>query len=294
MDHTYDYFYRGVGLASGLLSVSAGPGGAAVGARLSAIGGVLTFADEVILKPAEPIDSTEQWTQVVSAQLSEMFSTTQGFLKGVNDKLFGGSSAFDLRDLVERLQTSGQLPNDGLDPIVQNFKDGSFLGDPVASTLGFAFTDGLDRVKHSLIANLFRGQNFYVFIDTTIAPENCGTFGNRLVNGQCAMLSHRDRSTGGAGSTTPVSAEIMAKLEDESLGYNVNLQQMYDNAVDCNSQQLDTSVILGDGYPKCFWSLPVVGVDGPDVCLLLKVGMAAAEGIAAGLGIIRARCEGDS
>lgn len=179
--------------------------------------------------------------------------------------------------------------SEGNNAITNVFGTGAFLADLAENDLDDALDAGLDRVKQSLVAGLLRAQNFYVHIDTTRSADACGDAGSRVVNGQCAIISKRAGSSS-EGDTEPVDEEILLKLDDPNAGYNVDLNELYQNAINCNGAMLDTTVTFGDGLPKCFWSLPILKTDGPGVCSLIEDDIASAQGYAAGLALTRDSC----
>ncbi|KAK5169083.1 uncharacterized protein LTR77_006392 [Saxophila tyrrhenica] len=269
------------GTAAGAAAIGAAAG--PIGAILGLIGGALFL--ETSLDPlSQPVDMTDEWRTVVSDQLGGTFTKAADLIEKLNSKLFGGDADLDLSAVLQSTGTT----SDGLDPIAQIFSSGAFLEDLDESPLDDALAAGYARIKQNLVAGLMRAQNFYVFINTQLAEADCTDTGSRFINNECMIISKRVDSPGG---TKPVAAEILLKLDDPNAGYNIDPVEMYQNAVDCNSNQLDTSVIFGEGLPKCFWSLPILRVDGPSVCALIPEDLYSAQGYSAGVALTRSKCQ---
>ncbi|KAK5163136.1 uncharacterized protein LTR77_010920 [Saxophila tyrrhenica] len=254
---------------------------------LNIVGGALGFANAVN-PPAEPIDSTDEWQRVLSDQLGATFTSAADAIEGINSKLFGGDADYDLDGLVSSLRSAGLVDTtEGLNSISTIFASGAFLADQDESSLTAGLDAGFARVKQSLVAGLMRAQNWYVFINTQLSEGECGVLGSRFINNECMILSKRSSSDG--RDTDPIHSDILSRL-DGGEGYNINVAEMYQNAVDCNGGRLDTSVSFGAGLPKCFWSLPILRVDGEFVCDLIPEGLASAQGYAAGVQLTESAC----
>jgi hypothetical protein len=273
-----------VGLASGFAGLFEGPLGAVLGivSAAFALGNAARTLDA-------PVDDPLEVQRLVSSQLGATFSQTADEIAGFNDNLFGGSADFDFTGLVSTLQSQGILPTDGLNPITEVFASGAFLADPSDNPMTEALKAGMDRIKLSLVAGLMRAQNWYVFINTQLAEDECTVTGSRFINGQCMIISKRNDESG--SHTEPVDSSILLKLDDQNAGYNVDVTELYQNAVDCGGNQMDTSIDLNEsGFPTCFWSLPILIVNGPDVCDLVPSDWAAAPGYPSGLKLTDKSC----
>lgn len=68
----------------------------------------------------------------------------------------------------------------------------------------------------------------------------------------------------------------------------MNVDELYQNAIECDGALLDTTLTYGEGLPICFWSLSVLKTNGPYVCSLIPDDLASAQGYAAGVDLVRA------
>ena len=217
----------------------------------------------------------------------------------MNSKLFGGDDDIDLEGLVNSIASAGVNIGSSGNAITRIFGSGEFLSDLSENDLDTALQQGLDRMKLSLVSGLLRAQNFYVFINTQLGEGDCTATGSRFIDGQCAIISERINPVQGLWEglpedTKPVSEDILLKLDSPDAGYNVNVDELYRNLLDCNGGQLDSSLSYGASLPRCFWSLPVLKVDGAQVCDLLPggSGAASAPGVPLALQITNEGCDG--
>lgn len=194
----------------------------------------------------------------------------------------------DIDSLIKTLQSSGLIAGDGYhNSVTTVFANGAFLAPFGDSDLSKGIEQGSARVTQSLVSGILRAQNFYVFIDTTLQESECGITGSRFIDGKCMIISKRGE---GYPDTEPVSKDILLRLDDPESGYNIDATELYRNAYECNGGRLDTTLSFGGGLPKCFYSLPIVSVDGPDICDVIPDDLASAPGYPAGLKLTAYDC----
>ena len=221
--------------------------------------------------PASSADLTDEWQTVLSNQVKETFKQGREAIAKLNSKLFGGSDDLDLDGVVKQMQDMGVWQDSaGKNAITTIFSGGDFLADLDKSSIATELQAGLARMKLSLVAGLLRAQNFYVFINTQLAEDRCTWEGSKFIDGQCMVISKRIfPGVGGWPDTEPVKGDILRKLSDSSAGYNIDLEQMYQNALACDGREMTQGLTYGASFPDCFWGLPIVKVDGPNICAVV-------------------------
>jgi len=240
-----------------------------------------------------PIDNTDEWQRVLDNQLEATFSGAVQRLEDTNSALFGGHDISVLEELLKPLRDAGLYPGStGQNVITEIFDNGDFLADLDVNNISRALLQGLDRMRQSLVAGILRAQNFYVFINTEQSKENCDTItGSRWVDDMCMIISKRVKPTdlNGRKDTEPVNSDILLKLDGS---YGVDVEGMYRNAYACGGKMMDSTLSYGSELPQCFWSLPIVKVDGEHVCDLVegRKGRASAQAQPMGLQLTERHC----
>lgn len=281
-DDTISQIASGFSIASSILALAAPE--SIAGDALGLIGGLIG----AIPTPDAPADVTQDLTNTINQQLKNVFDSAFDSITSFNTQLFGGSGDVDLDSLLSTLQTAGiniAADSNAENTITKIFSSGVFLQPIDQSPLNDGIEAGLQLIKQGLVGGVLKALNYYVFVDTTItSSDGCTATGSRFFNSQCYILSKRViPGAQGQTDTTPIDANIILKFDDPSAGYNIDPQAFYQNADDCAGGSLETSTFdLSGGFPKCFFSLPVLKVAGPHVCSLLPSGASADSGVAPG------------
>lgn len=279
-DSSISEIASGAQLAGTILKDAAGA--TEVGTALSIIGGLFGLIPD---EDDKRVDATVL-VNAVNKQLEAIFTGINAAIETFNSQLFGGSEDKNLTQLVSTLEGAGFAV---ADPNAQNsitkiFSSGVFLKSQDQSPLAAGIENALKQIKKGLVGALLKALNYYVFIDTTLTSDKCTAVGSRFLNGQCHILSQRVKpGASGQTDTEPIDADIILKFDNPADDYNIDPVAFYQNIDDCAGGSLDTSAIsVTDGFPKCFFSLPVIKVDGPHVCSLLPKGASVDDGPAPG------------
>jgi hypothetical protein len=271
-DDTLKSIAAGFSIANKLLKGASGAAGDALGL----IGAIFSFISATDAGAPNKVDLTQLKIQI-EGQLKAVFDASIKQLAALNSKLMGGTDNINLDTILSLITSVGKSVGDpnAQNAITKIFSSGAFLAPPETSAISQGIADGLNLIKQGLVGGILKALNFYVYIDSTITDKSqCTATGSRFINGECFMVYQRTKPfASGKTDQQPINANTILKLDDPSQGYNINVEDFYNNINACNNGSPDPSNInLTDEYPKCFFSLPIIRNKGPNICSLLPSG----------------------
>ncbi|KAK5730314.1 hypothetical protein LTR15_000251 [Elasticomyces elasticus] len=248
---------------SGLGQIADGLG--FVGAAITAVRALDTLTSTLAKGPPTIADVT----LIANNMLADVFTGAQANLAALNSKLMGGSPALDI-DLSQIVSVIGGKPTSGRDAFLQDISfifNGGFFMLPLDDILNVEFNSslatgiaaGFQLIKQQTVMAILAAQGYFVFVDTTRNQDDCGgVVGARFINGQCFTLEQRTENFVNCQlDSVPMESQIIFKLDDGSLPYQINLNDFYLNVQACNNGQRDQSgAITDDPFPPCAFGIP--------------------------------------
>lgn len=186
---TFRQVGAGFSIADKVMKQTSGPIGDALG-LLGAIFGLLS-ANLAANAPA-PVD-VDRLADEVHAELGSFFESASDQIAKFNSKLFGGDDDIDINAVVDFLYGAYGVAAPAVveQPISKVFASGEFLVEQSQSKFEEGLRQGLQAVKQQILAQVLRGQNWYVWVNTNRDENACNDIsGARFIDGVSKSIGH--------------------------------------------------------------------------------------------------------
>jgi hypothetical protein len=186
---TFRQVGAGFSIADKVIKQTSGPIGDAFG-LLGAIFSLISA--NLAVDAGTPVD-VDRLADEVHSELGNFFERASEQIVKFNSKLFGGDDDIDINAIVDFLYSAHgvEAPSDVQQPISKVFASGDFLVEQSQSKFEEGLNQGLQAVKQQILAQVLRGQNWYVWVNTNRDENACnGITGARFIDGVSKYMVH--------------------------------------------------------------------------------------------------------